>query len=114
MGNTQIEKRDDFEGRNISLNPENNDTIKCYTDGSKTEHGVGCSYVIRGENYMKHKPLTLVNHATVFQAEVMAIEKACETILENRIQNKEIIFYVDSQAAIRATEKYLQKSVLVN
>merc|ERR1711976_695284 len=104
MGNTQIEKRDDFEGRNISLNPENNDTIKCYTDGSKTEHGVGCSYVIRGENYMKHKPISLVGHATVFQAEVMAINKTCEQMIEDRTVNKNIEIYVDSQAAIKALE----------
>ena len=60
----------------------------CYIDGSKTEHGVGCSYVLREENYMKHKPLTLENHAIVFQAEVMAIEKACETIIEDKIKTR--------------------------
>ena len=75
-----------------------------YTDGSKQDGGVGSGFVI----YNRNKPTfenfyKLPDHATVFQAEITAIEKAASTLVHNAPTDLKFVkFFIDSQAAILA------------
>ena len=76
--------------------------VNVYTDGSKSEFGVGSAFriVMNGEIY-RQENFTLPSYTSVFQAEVHAIYKAAGNLLmlpgDLRIK-----FFVDSQAALRA------------
>ena len=56
--------------------------------------------------------MPLTDKHSVFQAEVLAIIKACEHLKTLNIEDKIIKFYIDSQAAIKAIDKYSIKSAL--
>ena len=68
---------------------ENDNTVYCYTDGSKINHQVGLGYVIKHNSLnLMEKYEHLGKHATVFQAEVLAILRASEAVEElNIIKN---------------------------
>lgn len=82
--------------------------LNCFTDGSKCSRpdetlalagaGIYCQDMALNKSYH------LGAHATVFQAEVYAIQKCAENILQSHdftVQDK-IVINTDSQAAIRA------------
>jgi len=71
-----------------------------YTDGSKTEIGTGLG--VHGSLNMSR---TLPNHATVFQAETMAISQCAIDIINKGYRNQKITIFSDSQAAIKALNK---------
>ena len=108
-----IGKKSDFIDKEIRYTPTDITKVHVYTDGSKTKKGTGCSYLIKGKNFSYQDFYTLEDHCTVFQAEVLAIQKACNRVLEEDLVGNDISFYVDSQAAIRAVNKYLVKSKLI-
>ena len=114
MFNTIILSREELQDLDIRLTPVEPNTINCYTDGSKTNSGSGCAYILRGEGVKAQDYITLGNICTVFQAEVFAIGEACRKMISLGISGKTINLYVDSQAAIRAVNNYLifSKSVL--
>ena len=47
---------------------------------------------------------------TVYQAELIAIQEAAYIMLIKEVRNKDIVFYVDNQAAIKTLGSYLIKS----
>ena len=110
----QINKRSEFKDKEIPLNPENYNQIFSFTDGSKKNEKTGCGYITRGKNYENSNYFPLDKQASVFQAEILAIQKSCEKMLQDNIENKEITFYIDSQSAIKALDKYIIKSKLVS
>ena len=69
-----------------------------YTDGSKTDEGVGSG--VFSEDLSLHLSFNLPRHTTVFQAEVFAITEALRCIPDD--YNERITICVDSRAAIRA------------
>ena len=76
-----------------------------YTDGSKTEQGVGAGFVIFHKNKRIHvESIHMPNTSTVFQAEIEAINHACQYLLsiEQELDLKYIKIFSDSQAAIQA------------
>ena len=73
-------------------------SIHWYTDGSKTEQGVGAG--IHGPN--SRTSIAMGNWPTVFQSEVHAIEFCCRLILEKGTRGAKIYIFSDSQAAILA------------
>ena len=88
-------------------------TIHCYTDWSKRAGRTGCYFVTldhMGSIILREKEY-LGEMTTVFQAEVRAIHLACEYLRDS--EYKEIIFFVDSQAALMAVDKHLIKSGVV-
>ena len=87
--------------------------IMAYTDGSKTEQGVGAGYVLyRRKQFEFYESLKLPDHATVFQAEVMAINKCAEYLL--KLENPKFVkILVDSQAALLALASSTVTSKLV-
>ncbi|CAH0712852.1 unnamed protein product, partial [Brenthis ino] len=69
-----------------------------FTDGSKKGSDVGCG--IYGLKPRFDMSVNLGKEATIFQAEVFAINKCAEVILERKLRNQNIYINSDSQAAL--------------
>ena len=71
---------DSFNGMKKHITPSE---ITVYTDGSKTEYGVGSGYVVyyKGQRIQSHSS-KLSDTTTVFQAEITAINEAAEYLLD--------------------------------
>lgn len=82
-----------------------------YTDGSKTEMGVGAG--VCGPKHKDSFCLRLEAYNTVFQAEVMAIKRCAEELNAAGRRGKTIWICSDSQAALKALEKSKTDSRLV-
>ena len=96
---------DSFDGKLIHIQKAET-TI--YTDGSKTEHGVGARFVIYYKNQRIHaESIHMPDTSTVFQAEIEAISHACQYALTHPlVLNIEYVKILsDSQAAIKALNK---------
>ena len=79
-----------------------NPDIVLYTDGSKMECGTGCGWAAcSGDTVVAEESTYLGNDASVFQAEIIAISQGVRWILDN-CENKNVIVYSDSQAALKA------------
>lgn len=87
--------------------------INVYTDGSKMHNKVGAGvYIERNGDELIKSSTRLPDQATVFQAEIMAIKEAAES-LTHMIDLTHIKFYVDSQAALKALQTDTITSQLV-
>ena len=91
-----------FEVKLESLNsglPLSDSNINCYTDGSrfdeKTGFGLG---ITRGDHLLESESAKLPDQASVFQAEVCAISRACEILKRNEARN--VTIFSDSQSAL--------------
>ena len=84
------------------------DSIIYFTDGAKNSEGVGAG--IHCNSPHSDTKLSLVEHATVLQAETFAINKCAEGCLEKLYSNKNILIASDSQAALRALTSYKVRS----
>ena len=69
-----------------------------YTDGSKSNRGVGYSAVSNDWTDGGSLPGT----ASIFSAELLAIKTALQSILDKEAQRKEIVIFSDSRAALEA------------
>ena len=102
---------------NTRILQSNENLLHCYTDGSKDEHGnTGSGVHIKAkanqiiETNRKYK---LTAHTTVFQAEIIAIQKAAETLTEYNITGEQIYIWSDSKSAIQALTNPIIKSKTV-
>ena len=94
--------------------------FRCYTDGSKTSHGVGSgTYAMIHTHILKTRCFGLEKHATVFQAELHAIKQATR-VIEASIPDKDtdrefgkIRILSDSQAALMSLDRIDTDSQLV-
>ena len=78
--------------------------INVFTDGSKSQDGVGSAFVIfsQGRKWMEDK-FRLPNTATVFQAEAYAIFRATQFLINNGIQwTGRCHFFSDSMSTLQA------------
>ena len=92
-----------------------NDTISCYTDGSLTESGCGAGHIITTNNnntIINETYFRLPDYCTVFQAELSAIEDACNYLLSQN--NMNIIIWTDSLSSIQALTSNTSRSTTVN
>ncbi len=103
---TQIKQREEINKTIKIPRPNNNNTINCFTDGSRFDETSGAGFTIHSTTSHTNGFLNLGRYSTVFQAEVIAILKATETMIDKNIDNKQIEIYVDNQAAIQALGKY--------
>jgi len=78
------------------------DSVICFTDGAKNSEGVGAG--IYCTNPQIEYKFSITEHATVFQAELLAIKRCAELCLEEALSQKEIFIASDSQAALRSLE----------
>ena len=84
--------------------------ILSYTDGSLLNQKTGCGvhtvkYRSEGEAVIYNGNFYLGDTSTVFQAEVTAIKKSAEMLLNAGYENQSITFYSDSQASLAALKK---------
>ena len=75
-----------------------------YTDGSKTADGAGAG--IFGERPRVDITVALGKHATVYQAEIYAIQACVQKNLAKGYHNQTIHILSDSQAALKALNSY--------
>ena len=73
--------------------------LKIYTDGSKTNEGVGFAYSVPELNMLKKFKCS--EHSSIFTAEALAILKALEYVA-NEPQLSSIIILSDSQSVLKA------------
>jgi len=74
-----------------------------YTDGSKSQSGVGAGFCIESSGRIySQKKFKLSKYCSVFQAELLAIEKALECILNGNYLNIRIGIITDSETALKA------------
>ena len=104
---------DSFNGARKHISPSE---ITVYTDGSKTEYGVGSGYVVynKGKRIQTHSS-KLSDTTTVFQAEIMAINEAADYLLNlyNHRKFSHVKILSDSQAALKALSNTCLKSQTV-
>ena len=78
--------------------------ICVYTDGSKTNDGVGSGWVICRDDYLISEGYRgLPNHCSVFDAEILAITLALDDLrlcLRGKPNPEKVTFMVDNQAAL--------------
>ena len=86
-----------------------------FTDGSRISDQTGAGYTIyQGKEHVTEDFLRLPDHATVFQAEITAVQAAADALVQ--LPNHHIRFvkiFIDSQAAIRALGNPIIKSKTV-
>ena len=68
-----------------------------FTDGSKSESGCGSGFIIKDSFFKQSYKLS--DDCSIFQCEIFAIKKACETIKLMETVNKSVAICVDGQAA---------------
>jgi len=82
--------------------------IQIYTDGSKSEHGVGAGIAIFIQNELVHRSLyTLHNRCSNNQAEQLAIIKTLETIGKLHIKDsipRSATVYTDSRITLQSRQ----------
>ncbi|GBN32670.1 hypothetical protein AVEN_211485-1, partial [Araneus ventricosus] len=78
-----------------------NTGLRIYTDGSKTERGVGAAFCVLTDVNITHRWSTRLSlRNTIFQAEILALLKAVEHAVSLPIQQLTIL--VDNQASINS------------
>ena len=82
--------------------------VTCYTDGSKLNELVGAGIVVKsnlqGYNLDHTEAFHLGQYSTVFQAEIVAIEKVTTYLLGHSLEGKKILINCDSKSAINAID----------
>jgi hypothetical protein len=80
---------------------KDNSTTQIFTDGSKSEQGVGAGIAVyRSGTYTKSLKYRLNNRCTNNQAEQLAILKSLEYIKNIQTTDKSVTIYTDSQTAL--------------
>ncbi|XP_050311838.1 uncharacterized protein LOC126747328 [Anthonomus grandis grandis] len=105
---TKIDSKSDWENGSVARSLKQN-TIKWYTDGSKTEKGTGAGVFGPGTKYSE----PLGKYTSVFQAEIHAIERCAQLILNKDYLKQDIAIFTDSQAAIAALSSHVISSKMV-
>lgn len=92
------------------FSPYNDNTI--YTDGSKTDQGVGCAFVAyRNNNKVTSHKFTLNKNNSVYQSELLAILKAVQWSVENKFIP--VTIFSDSKSALQGIQIFKQKNNLI-
>ncbi|XP_071577352.1 uncharacterized protein [Temnothorax nylanderi] len=82
-----------------------------FTDGSGINDRFGAGFYGPKDDHMENIPVK--SHSTVFTAEILAILKCTEHLLNNNIRGRKINICSDSRAAILALAKTTTESALV-
>ena len=79
-----------------------------FTDGSKSERGVGCAAVSLGGN----RKMKLMDESSIFTAELYGI--LCALIIASRAHHQNFVIYCDSQSALHVVEHYESTHPIIN
>ena len=107
---TEIKERDKIDKSTTKPMPLEENTISCFTDGSKSDIGTGAGYSIMGATTTVQESAYLGELTTVYQAEIAAITNACITLLDQEVENKRINFHIDNQSAIKSLGEYITRN----
>ena len=110
---TEILSREDLLLPKRRPKPFYENTINCFTDGSKSGSRSGAGFTIWSDTNLGNFQIALGEHTTVFQAEIIAISEAAQWLQTANVLGQNINFYIDSQSAIKALGKYQIKNILV-
>ena len=88
--------------------------ITIYTDGSKLEHAGAGWAVCHDDHTLFEESVYLGKEATVFQGEVIAIDRALRWVDENCPDSTEVLVRSDSSSAIQAIFNHKCTSKVVN
>ena len=87
-----------------------NETIQIFTDGSKSEEGVGGGWFFEIDEQKYHEQIKLPEYCSIFQAEAMAIQQSISTITQHiprmGINCKKIHIFSDSWSVLTAMNNY--------
>ncbi|GBM04394.1 hypothetical protein AVEN_35576-1 [Araneus ventricosus] len=82
--------------------------INIYSDGSKTELGVGCAFcVFVGQNITHRWSARLSNKKTAFQAEIIALRESVK-FAKNLNTDQVVNIHVDNRARIQAVSNFIK------
>lgn len=91
------------------------DQFNIYTDGSKSENGVGSAFAaFFDEHLLTTKKFKLYKLCSVFQAELLAINEATEWLLDLEYKNISITINTDSLSSVAAIKNLSNLNILVN
>ena len=108
-----------FITRNFALSETENNAYPdheyhVYTDGSKTSSGVGLGAIIYNNGIVEETfAERLCDTASVFEAEMTAINLTAELLTKGKTRNANIVIFSDSLSSIQALERTKFKSALV-
>ena len=89
--------------------------ITCYTDGSRTDSGVGACFLTTTntspQNIINDSSFKLPDFCSVFQAEVIAIREVTTALQHNR--SKTIVIWTDSLSTLQALSSKLTRTKTV-
>ncbi len=91
--------------------PLEGDHVECFTDRSLLKKASGWGYIMNDQGIGCEGHGSLGHRSSVFQAEVTAIIKAARALLP--VKGREILFFIDSQAALHALNAIAFNSILV-
>ena len=99
----------------FSVSDLQENSIVCYTDGSRTDAGVGGGFLTTTDNtsssIISECSFRLQDYCSVFQAELIAIKEGATSLLQCR--NKSITIWSDSLSALQALSSFIIKSKTV-
>ena len=101
---------------NIGDGKPGQDGCRIYTDGSKSENGVGCAYAVyKDQEIIESKKFALSPDCGAFQAEIFAIFKASEYIISvgEYLQVPNLRIVSDNQSGIKAIANPKTKNLLI-
>ena len=88
--------------------------IRVYTDGSKLKKKVGAGIsIMHDSKILWEKSIRLPDHATVFQAELLAIKEAARWLNQKEKWNCPVIILSDSQSSLLALSASKTKTTLI-
>jgi ribonuclease HI len=97
----QINRRGKYQIYTRQANEDESADIDVYTDGSKMDTGTGCAYtIVQNNNELTYGQFKLNQDATVYQAELIAIEMAALRLQEMNIGGR-IHFHTDSLSSLQ-------------
>jgi ribonuclease HI len=104
----EIQDREDIDVLDLQ---ESNDEHFIYTDGSKSEVGVGCGIFCHSLGI--NVSYKIDDNSTVYQSEIFAIQVAANECLRKELVGKKLVFCSDSKAALNALKSVKINSKLV-
>ena len=103
----------EFHVKIIETNADNPHNIKAYTDGSKSEAGVGAGIAMYQDNNLTSTLYRLSERCTNNQAEQIAILKALEHIQSMETGDKIVLVHTDSQITLQLLQNKKKHTRLI-